>query len=72
SDPTKLFVGALAWQTDATALRNHFSQFSEVLDAIVMKDRDTRQSRGFGFVTLASQAAANRVLNDKHVLDGRI
>ncbi|KAH8047889.1 hypothetical protein JL720_15998 [Aureococcus anophagefferens] len=47
-------------------------EFSEVLDAIVMKDRDTRQSRGFGFVTLASQAAANRVLNDKHALDGRI
>ncbi|KAH8053231.1 hypothetical protein JL720_14709 [Aureococcus anophagefferens] len=59
SDPTKLFAGAPA-QTDADRARNHFSQFSEVLDAIVMKDRDTRQSRGFGFAEKTASATTEQ------------
>jgi len=69
--PTKMFVGALGWNTSGDMLKEHFGQFGEVLDAIVMKDRDTKQSRGFGFVTLATTSAANRILEAKHVLEGR-
>ena len=36
-----------------------------------MKDRLTGRPRGFGFMTLADEAAADRVCSDTHVLDGR-
>ncbi|KAK7249443.1 hypothetical protein SO694_00049018 [Aureococcus anophagefferens] len=60
SDPTKLFVGALKVADGRDRARNHFSQFSEVLDAIVMKDRDTRQSRGFGFAEKTASATTEQ------------
>ncbi|PQE20003.1 RNA recognition domain-containing protein [Rutstroemia sp. NJR-2017a BVV2] len=44
-----LFVG-LAWHTDENALRAKFSEFGTVEEAVVVKDRDTGRSRGFGFV----------------------
>ena len=37
----------------------------------MMKDRLTGRPRGFGFMTLADEAAADRVCSDTHVLDGR-
>ncbi|HAZ63310.1 MAG TPA: RNA-binding protein, partial [Armatimonadetes bacterium] len=44
----KLFVGGLAWETDSAQLREAFEQFGEVEDAIVITDRETGRSRGFG------------------------
>ena len=38
---------------------------------IVMKDRLTGRPRGFGFMTLADESAADRVCSETHVLDGR-
>lgn len=70
--PTKMFVGALSWQTTSESLRQYFSQIAEVTDAIVMKDRETKQSRCFGFVTVVGQNAARRLLLDKHTVDGRV
>ncbi|TGO17756.1 hypothetical protein BTUL_0015g00920 [Botrytis tulipae] len=47
---SKLFIGGLAWHTDENALREKFSEFGTVEEAVVVKDRDTGRSRGFGFV----------------------
>jgi len=70
---SKVYVGNLSWNTDDESLHHAFGEFGKVTDAIVMKDRETGRSRGFGFVTLSSpeeaEAAVNG-LNDQE-LDGR-
>lgn len=50
----KLFVGGLSWGTTDEALRGAFSRFGEIAEATVITDRETGRSRGFAFVTFAS------------------
>ncbi|CAI7672826.1 hypothetical protein N7533_001915 [Penicillium manginii] len=59
---SKLFVGGLAWATTDDSLREGFSQFGQVVEAIVIKDRETQRSRGFGFVKFASDEEATVAL----------
>ncbi|OJJ02323.1 hypothetical protein ASPVEDRAFT_41817 [Aspergillus versicolor CBS 583.65] len=70
---SKLYVGNLSWGTNTEALRHVFSEFGQVVDAIVMTDRETGRSRGFGFVTFSNESeaeAAQNSLNEQD-LDGR-
>ena len=71
TNPTKLFVGGLSMVTCKEDLQEYFGQFSAVHDAVIQKHRMTKQSRGFGFVTVASRKAADRILGQKHVVQGR-
>lgn len=52
--PSRLFVGGLAWETTADELRAAFAKFGPVTDAIILMDRGTGRSRGFGFVVMES------------------
>jgi len=54
----KLFVGNLAWASTEDDIRNHFAQFGEVTSVEVMRDKFTGRARGFAFVTMASNEAA--------------
>ncbi len=69
----KVFVGGLAWATDDDGLRAAFEKYGEVTDAVVIKDRDTGRSRGFGFVTFSSKDAMAQAVSamDGADLDGR-
>ena len=69
----KLFVGGLSWGTDDDSLRIAFEQFGEVTDSKVITDRETGRSRGFGFVTFASEADAQSAIESMNgtELDGR-
>lgn len=69
----KLFVGSLSWHTTDQTLAGHFRDFGEVEEARVITDRDTGQSRGFGFVTLDTEEAAQVAMEalDGSRLDGR-
>ncbi len=69
----KLFIGGLSWGTDTEGLRSKFSEFGNVEDAIVIRDRETGRSRGFGFVTYATDEAANAAVAalDGQDFDGR-
>lgn len=59
----KLYVGNLAFSTTSDDLRVLFAQAGNVAQAEVVKDRDSGQSRGFGFVTMASQAEAQKAIS---------
>lgn len=69
----KVFVASISWNTDENGLSNHFSQIGEVEDVVIVKDKETRRSRGFGFVTFANAEDASRAITelDNSVLDGR-
>jgi hypothetical protein len=47
---TKVFVGGLAWETASAGLHDHFRDYGEILEAVVITDRDTGRSKGYGFV----------------------
>ena len=69
----KLFIGGLAFSTSTDRLRELFAQAGVVESAAVVTDRDTGNSRGFGFVEMATAedaAEAVKQLNGKEV-DGR-
>lgn len=47
---TKVFVGGLAWETPKEALREHFEKFGDILEAVIISDKLTGRSKGYGFV----------------------
>jgi hypothetical protein len=47
---TKLFVGGLPYHTTDKSLREHFAVFGDIEEAVVITDRQTSKSRGYGFV----------------------
>ena len=58
--PNKLFIGNLSWTTHDDGLRAAFEKYGEITEAKVITDRMTGKSRGFGFVTFADDAAAEK------------
>lgn len=73
SNVNKLFVGNLAWGVDGAMLEELFSEHGTVLEARIVNDRETGRSRGFGFVTMSSEAEMNEALNkmDGAAVEGR-
>ncbi|CAL9166333.1 unnamed protein product [Musa hybrid cultivar] len=71
-DLGKLFIGGISWDTNEDSLRKYFSAFGEVVEAVIMKDRTTGRARGFGFVVFADPAVTERVVTEKHTIDGRM
>lgn len=49
---TKLFVGGLPYHTTDKSLRDHFAVFGDIEEAVVITDRQTNKSRGYGFVSI--------------------
>ena len=69
----KLFIGGLPFSTTTEALRELFNQVEGVETVTVVTDRDTGQSRGFGFVEMATSEAADAAVKkfNGHSLGGR-
>ncbi|KAK4117350.1 RNA-binding domain-containing protein, partial [Canariomyces notabilis] len=53
----------LAWHTEETTLRQKFEEFGVVEEAVVVKDRDTGRSRGFGFVRYTNEEDAQKAIS---------
>ncbi|XP_043577188.1 cold-inducible RNA-binding protein-like isoform X1 [Chiloscyllium plagiosum] len=73
SDEGKLFVGGLNFDTNEQSLESVFSKYGQISEVIVIKDRETQRSRGFGFVTFENPDDAKDAMlamNGKSV-DGR-
>ncbi|KAI8010779.1 Heterogeneous nuclear ribonucleoprotein 1 [Camellia lanceoleosa] len=49
-EPGKLFIGGISWDTNEDRLREYFQTFGEVVEAVIMKDRNSMRACGFGFV----------------------
>ena len=64
---SKLFVGNLAVSLEEAELREAFSQYGEILTVKIVRDRETSQSRGFGFVEYRTAEEAARA---QQALDG--
>lgn len=70
---TKLFVGSLSYGVNDDQLKEFFSAAGTVVSASVITDRNSGQSKGFGFVEMSSEDEAKKAieeLNEKE-LDGR-
>ena len=66
----KIYAGNLSYSMEENELREAFENYGEVTDAAVIRDRDTGRHRGFGFVTMPDDAAAQAAidaLNDQDV-----
>ncbi|KAL2336269.1 hypothetical protein Fmac_010715 [Flemingia macrophylla] len=51
---TKIFVGGLAWETQRDTMTRYFEQFGEILEAVIIIDKNTGKSKGYGFVSTFS------------------
>lgn len=67
----KLVVLGIPWDVDTERLREYMLEFGDVEDCIVMKERSTGRSRGFGYVTFATVEDAKNALSKEHLLGSR-
>ena len=62
----RIYVGNLPWSVDNDSLKDLFSSYGDVADAVVIRDRETGRSRGFGFVDLSDDEAGNSAIEAMH------
>lgn len=69
----KLFVGGLSFKTTEQGLAEAFAKAGTVLSAIIITDRMTHRSKGFGFVEMENDADADKAIAmyNNQELDGR-
>jgi len=60
----KIYVGNLPWSVRDEQLRELFSPFGEITDAVVITFRDTGKSKGFGFVEFAKEESALKAIEE--------
>ncbi|PKU69204.1 probable RNA-binding protein ARP1 isoform X1 [Dendrobium catenatum] len=69
---TKVFVGGLAWETQTEVLRDYFRKFGDIIEAVIITDKLTGRSKGYGFVTFKEAEAAKKACEDSApVINGR-
>ncbi|MBQ3799391.1 MAG: RNA-binding protein [Treponema sp.] len=69
----KIYVGNLNYATTEDTLRGQFASYGEILSVVVIKDRYTQQSKGFGFVEMEDDGAALKAIGELNgrEIDGR-
>lgn len=69
----KLYVGNLSYGSTESQLRDLFSQAGDVQDVAIIKDRETDRSKGFGFVEMVTEEAAQEAIQrfNGYTLDNR-
>ena len=65
----KLYVGNLSYNTTESKLRDMFGEFGEIESVKVITDRDTGRPKGFAFVEMASDEAAQKAISE---LNGKV
>lgn len=59
---TKVFVGGLAWETPTEEMRKYFEQFGDILEAVIITDKNTGKSKGYGFVCFSLSLSLSHTL----------
>jgi heterogeneous nuclear ribonucleoprotein A1/A3 len=68
----KLFIGGLSLATTDESLSQFYSQFGEILDCVVMREPQTKKSRGFGFISFGSKEEVDKAMDARpHEIDGK-
>ncbi len=69
----KLYVGNLSYETTEATLHDLFAAIGEVASVALIADRQTGRSKGFAFVEMTDDAAAQKAITDlnEHEVDGR-
>lgn len=69
----KIYVGNLNYDTEEYQLSDLFGQYGTVMSAKIIFDRDTNRSKGFGFVEMEEEDAAEAAISalNNYELDGR-
>lgn len=68
----KLFIGGLDYKTSEDTLRAHFEKWGDIIDCVVMRDPQTKRSRGFGFITYINSKMVDEAQRARpHKVDGR-
>ena len=65
----KLFVGNISWNATNDDLMALFSEYGEVEEAVIITDRATGRSKGFGFVTFVNDADGDKAIAELHEKD---
>ncbi|MCB9749747.1 MAG: RNA-binding protein [Myxococcales bacterium] len=60
--PCRLFIGGLNWRVTTDELQEMLEEYGPVADAFIVTDRDTGDSRGFGFVTMRDRRDASQAI----------
>uniref|UniRef100_A0A1J3H7T7 Heterogeneous nuclear ribonucleoprotein 1 n=1 Tax=Noccaea caerulescens TaxID=107243 RepID=A0A1J3H7T7_NOCCA len=71
ASPGKIFIGGLHKDTTNTVFNKHFGKYGEIIDSVIMRDRNTGQPRGFGFITYADPCVVDKVIEDTHIFNGK-
>lgn len=69
----KVYVGNLAYSVDESKLKELFSSYGEISEVVVIKDRFSGRSKGFGFITFSDDEAAKKAIAEmnKKEIEGR-
>ena len=71
----KLYVGNLPYTVTSDSLKTTFSSYGDIVDAVVITDRASGRSKGFGFVEFADEKAAQKAveeMNEKEMGDRKL
>ena len=71
----KLFVGNIDWGTTDDDMKDLFAEYGEIEECVIIKDRATNRSKGFGFVTFVNDEDADKAieaLNEFEVKDRKL
>lgn len=69
----KIYVGNLSYRTAEDQLAQHFSKFGQISSTVIVIDRATNRSKGFGFITFNDDSAAQMAVQEMNgkEIDGR-
>ena len=67
----KIFIGGIPDKTSREEMFERFSSFGIIIDLVIIKDKKTNNSRGFGFVTYKVEEAFEMCLSKKHFFHGK-
>jgi cold-inducible RNA-binding protein len=65
----KLYVGNLSWSIDDKALGELFASYGDIDEAVLIKDKFSGRSKGFGFVTFSKDEDAQKAISEMHEKD---